>query len=65
VDTITIPGAVAIMIGLAALDLGPIPGMDLFPGMGLIAALPLSASLRKAINRQKNHRSDEKYAVSQ
>jgi hypothetical protein len=51
--------ASAITIRLAALDLRP------FPGMGLIATLALSASLRKSVNGQKNHRSDEKHAAFQ
>jgi hypothetical protein len=57
VDTITITSAVA--IGLASLDLGPVPGMS------LIATLPLSASLRKPVDGQKNHCSDKKCAVFQ
>ena len=59
VDAVAIADAVTITVGLAALDLGP------FTGVGLIAAASLPASLRKPVNGQKNHRSDNERAVFQ
>jgi hypothetical protein len=59
VDAVAITDAVTIVIGLAALDLGPISGVC------LVAAASLSASLRKPVNGQKNHCSDKKCTVFQ
>jgi hypothetical protein len=59
VDAIAITDTITIVVGLAALDLGPCAGMS------LVTAASLSASLRKPVNGQKNHRGDKKCAVFQ
>jgi hypothetical protein len=58
VGAILIAGAITIR--LAALCLRPLMGLGL-----ITAAAPASASLRKRVKGQKNHRSDKKYAVFQ
>jgi hypothetical protein len=60
VGAVLVTDAIAITVRLAALDLGPIAGLVLVSTLTL-----LSASLREPVYGQKNHRSDEKYAVFQ